>query len=89
MKHITASENWLFEIKAVRAIKAKKYGDAYSAIANISIVDGEVHIEGLLSRDKFTREDIEEIRAFIKSLGFDECVCSHYVDGERIISSKT
>jgi hypothetical protein len=69
MKHISVSKNWLFEIKAVRAIKTKKFGDAYSAIANISIVDGEVHVEGLLSRDKFTREDIEEIRAFVKSLG--------------------
>ena len=32
MKHTTASKNWLFEIKEVRAIKTKKYGDAYSAI---------------------------------------------------------
>lgn len=84
MKHITTGENWLFEIKEVRAIKAKKYGDTYEAMATLRVVDGVAHVEGLLARGSFTHKDKQELERYLVSLGFTEYSCVNFVDGEKI-----
>ncbi len=89
MSHITASENWLFEIKEVRAIKTDAYGKPYSAIADITIVDGDVHVEGLLSKHKNGgRRDLKEIENYIKKLGFKEYFYTRYKNGLKIKKKK-
>ena len=85
MNHITASENWLFEIKVVRAIRTNEYGKPYAGIASITIVDGEVHVEGLMLINK-NKSDIKEIEQHIKyQLGFNEYYFSRYKNGEKRI----
>lgn len=88
MTHITAGENWLFEIKAVRAIKCKKYGDSYSAIASISIVDGEAHVESLFAKEKLSAQDGAEIEAYLKKIGFTQYFYSRYKKGKKTMNKK-
>lgn len=88
MSHITASDNWLFEIKAVRAIKCQQYGNSYSAIATISIVDGEAHVEGLLSKEGLNAKDSAEIETYLMSIGFKSYQYSRYKNGEKTMVTK-
>lgn len=43
---------WIFEVKMVRAIKVAKYGDPYSAIANINFYDDIANIDGVLLKEQ-------------------------------------
>lgn len=81
MSHITKSKTWLFEIKAVRAIKCQTYGDKYTASASISIVDGRLHIENLITQKPLVLQDRVELKDFVVSLGFDCYYYSRFVDG--------
>ena len=77
---------WNFEPIQYRVRRVKKYGDKYSAVCTITIVDGEPHIEGLLSIAQGTAKDKTDIHNFIKLLGFDYYISSKYIDGERVIT---
>jgi hypothetical protein len=54
-------------------------------VATITITDGELHVEGLLSNNDFCSKDKRTIEDFIKSLGFDYYISSYYKNNERII----
>ena len=61
---------WLFEVKTVRALKVGingVYGDEYSAIANIDIIDGKAHINSTIGT--FTRKCFRTIFNYVKSRG--------------------
>lgn len=91
MSHITASENWLFEVKEVRAIKAKSYGERYTANVRLVIVNGELSIEGMLVKEgvKLKLSDIKEIEHQIKEIGFNEYFYIRYKNGEKIKVKKS
>ena len=63
-------DNWIFEIKSVRAIRVDSYGKPYSAIANFNLNGGNAYIDGLMTRehDDFTRNDYQTFRHFGASL---------------------
>jgi len=70
--------DWIFEIKAIRALRVKNYGEPYTAIANININGDNVYIDGLLTREKapFLRQDYQAFVQFcqqlaIKNVTFD------------------
>lgn len=76
----------MFEIKEVRAIKAKNYGDAYIGIADLVIVNGELSVEGLLFKENEvgTIADMREIEYYITTaLGFNEYFYIRYKNGEK------
>lgn len=58
-------DNWIFEVKAVRAIRVENFGKPYTATANLTLNGDSAYIDGLLTReeDDFTREDYQ---AFVK-----------------------
>ena len=61
---------WLFEVKTVIARKVGKdgvYGDEYTAIATIDIIDGKAHINSAIGQ--FTRKCFRTIFNYIKSRG--------------------
>ena len=61
---------WLFEVKTVRALKVGVdgvYGDEYTAIANIDIIDGKAYINSTIGT--FTRKCFRTIFNFVKSRG--------------------
>lgn len=68
-KHIQVGD-WIFEIKAVRALKVEQYGQPYNAIANININGDSAYIDGLLVKDdqEFNRHDFKEIINFCRDL---------------------
>ena len=61
---------WIFEVKSVRALKVGidgVYGDEYSAIANIDIIDGKAYINSTIGT--FTRSCFRTIFNYVKSRG--------------------
>ena len=81
-------DNWHFEVIAVRCRKVDKYGDPYSAIVNITVVDGEPHVEGALSITQATKKDKLTLIKYIKLLGYDSFTSSTFKSGKRIIKTK-
>ena len=65
--------DWSFEIVQIRARKTPKYGNPYTGICNITIVNGEPHIEGLLTTEPLTFNDVRSIHflSYIRYLYFN------------------
>lgn len=82
-KHVRIGA-WVFELVGVRARKVDVYGKPFTSTASITITDGEPHVEGVISREKLSREDSLTLEKFCSSLGFDGYTCSHFENGERI-----
>lgn len=62
--------DWSFEIVQIRARKTPKYGNPYTGICNITIVNGEPHIEGLLTTEPLTFNDVRSIKKTLLDMGF-------------------
>ncbi len=64
-------DNWIFEVKAVRALKVKEYGQPYQAISQITINGDNAYIDGLMTKEnhRFTRKDFDTVMDFCRSLG--------------------
>lgn len=77
------NNEWNFEITQVRGRRVKKYGEPYTAILTMTVVNGDLHVEGLLSSTSVTLDDIREVERYISSLGYSKYTTSHYVDGVR------
>jgi hypothetical protein len=63
--------NWVFEIKSVRAIRVGTYGEPYSATANICINNDHAYVDGVMTRDQsdLASEDHLTFIALCKHLG--------------------
>ena len=63
-------DDWIFEIKSVKAIRADEYGQPYTAIANINLNGDKAYIDGLMtnSNTEFERKDFESIRTYLQQL---------------------
>jgi hypothetical protein len=71
-------DKWIFEVKAVRAMRVDDFGKPYSAIANFTLNGNSAYIDGLLTReeDDFTREDYQTFvkmsqQLEVKNVNFD------------------
>ena len=72
-RHIQIND-WIFEIKMVRAIKVNYYGQPYSAIANFNINGDTAYIDGLMTSndESFNREDYQTFVKFCQQLGIKQ-----------------
>jgi hypothetical protein len=63
-------DNWIFEVKSIRAIKVNSYGKPYSAIANFSFNGNKAYIDGLLTREEetFTKDDYQVFNRLCQKL---------------------
>lgn len=63
-------DNWIFEIKMVRALKVDSYGQPYKAIAHFNINGDYAFLDGALnaSGEQFSHEDIETFKAMCQAL---------------------
>lgn len=63
--------NWIFEIKSIKAIKVEKYGEPYSATANLCINNDNAFVDGVMTRDQtdLDKEDYVTFQALCKKLG--------------------
>lgn len=67
-------DNWIFEVKMVRALRVQNYGEPYSAIANIKLNGNNAYIDGMMQKDlqQFNEEDIKVIKKFCQRMSIDE-----------------
>ncbi|WP_448563535.1 hypothetical protein [Thalassotalea ganghwensis] len=79
-------DNWIFELKMVRALKVDEYGEPYSAIANCNINGDNMYIDGLLAKDEesFTKEDFMTFLKFSKKLGLKGFSYHRYHNGKSV-----
>lgn len=79
-------DDWIFEVKAVRALRVKDYGQPYSAISNISINGNNAYIDGLMSREqeRFTRQDFNTVIGFCRNLSLDTASFDRFKNGELV-----
>lgn len=63
--------NWIFEIKSIRAIRVDTYGEPYSATANLCINNDRVFVDGVMTRDQMDlgKEDRLTFIALCQKLG--------------------
>jgi len=68
---ISQIDDWFFEIKMIRALKSKNYGDPYSAIANLTANGHQMFIDSHLSNtnENLAKDDFMTIYKFCQQLG--------------------
>lgn len=80
---------WIFIDKFTKGIKTPEFGRPYTAIVDLRNVNGQMHVEGMLSIDEFTREDWNELDAEIARRGFKEYTYRRFKDGiEKTVTRK-
>jgi hypothetical protein len=67
-------DDWIFEVKSVRAIKVNSYGKPYNAIANFSFNGNNAYIDGLMTREdeNFTKEDYQVFYRLCQKMGIKQ-----------------
>jgi hypothetical protein len=82
-------DHWIFEIKAVKAIRVDKYGQPYSGIANININGNKAYIDGLMTNSnvEFDRADVAAFKAYLQQLDISKAEFDRYKNQEAISKS--
>lgn len=64
-------DEWIFDMKMVRALKVQQYGEPYVAAANLTLNGESAYIDTLVGREQspITRTDIRSISKAAKKLG--------------------
>lgn len=83
-KHIQIGD-WIYELKAVRAIKVKTHGEPYEAIVNININGQQAYIDGLMTKDSqsFTRQDFDNIIDYCRQLHLQSVQFDRYKNQKK------
>ncbi len=79
-------DKWIFEVKAVRAIRVDDFGKPYSAIANFTLNGNSAYIDGLLTRedDDFTREDHQTFTKMAQQLAVESVSFDRFKQNRRV-----
>lgn len=77
-------DNWIFEVKSVRAIRVNSYGKPYNGIANLSFNGNSVYIDGLMTREdeNFTKEDYQVFKRLCQKLGIKQVQFDRFKNNE-------
>lgn len=67
-------DNWIFEVKMVRALRVQEYGEPYSAIANISLNGSSAYIDGMMQKNQqqLSNEDMLVFKTYCQQMSIDE-----------------
>ena len=67
-------DNWIFEVKMVRALRVQNYGEPYSAIANINLNGSSAYIDGMMQKDlqQISNEDMQVIKNYCQQMSIKE-----------------
>ena len=67
-------DDWIFEVKSVRAIKVNSYGEPYNAIANFSLNGDNAYIDGLMTKEgkNFTKDDYQVFNRLCQKMGIKQ-----------------
>jgi hypothetical protein len=77
-------DNWIFEVKSVRAIRVETYGKPYSAIANFNFNGDNAFIDGLMTREDedFSKEDYLVFYKMCQKLGIKQAQFDRFKGNE-------
>ena len=77
--------DWVFEVKMVRALKVRKHGEAYSAVATLTAAGEQMYIDTQLTKDgaELSRKDFMTIYNFCQSLNMKQITYDRIKDGVR------
>tara|TARA_R110002050_G_scaffold286584_3_gene437234 strand:+ start:1086 stop:1403 length:318 start_codon:yes stop_codon:yes gene_type:complete len=69
-------DNWVFEVKMVRALRVQNYGEPYSAIANIKLNGNNAYIDGMMQKNlqQFSNEDLQIIKKYCRRMSIHDIV---------------
>ncbi|WDE07601.1 hypothetical protein SG34_012340 [Thalassomonas viridans] len=83
-------DDWVFEVKMVRAIRTKRYGEPYSATASVSLNGQHAFIDGLMTSDQaeFTRDDYQSFRKFFMQMNVEQVKFDRYKQNKLKSDSK-
>ncbi len=87
MPRFVQVDDWIFEIKAVRALRVDKYGEPYTAIANLTLNGDNAYIDGLLTREneKFNRKDFQAFHKFCQQMQLKQAHFDRF-KGDELVS---
>lgn len=82
---ITQVDDWIFEIKMVKAIKVKNHGEPYSAVANLTANGDQMYIDSHLSanNEDLLKDDFMAIYKFCQSIGMKSISYDRIKNGLR------
>jgi hypothetical protein len=81
--------DWIFEVKMVRALRVKNYGDPYTGTANLTLTGDSVYIDTQMTKDgdNFSRVDSFAFYKFCQMLELKQMNYDKIRNGQRV--SKT
>ncbi len=87
-KHITRTtqiDDWIFEVKMVRALKVKKHGEPYSAVAHLTANGQQMYVDSHLSTsdEDLSKDDFKAIYKFCQSIGMQNISYDRIKNGIR------
>lgn len=87
ISRIIKVDNWLFEVKAIRALKVKQYGEPYQAIANINLSGDNAYIDGLMSKgtNGISEQDFQHLKEVCKEFGIEEVEFASYANENKYL----
>ena len=89
MNKAAKKPKWIFIDKFTKGIKTIEFGCPYTATVDLRNVNGQMHVEGMLSIEEFTREDWDEIEIEISRRGFKEYTYRRFKEGnEKLVKRK-
>ena len=85
ISRFTQMDDWIFEVKMVRALRVKKYGEPYTALATLTANGESMYIDSQLTRENedFSRKDFMTFVRFCESLEMKNIVYDKVKDGVR------
>ena len=77
---------WIFEVKMVRALKVKEYGEPYTACANLTINGSDLYIDSQMTKngDDFNRKDFLCFYKFCQQMNVNFAIYDKIKDNERM-----
>ncbi|MCV2885860.1 hypothetical protein OE749_14270 [Aestuariibacter sp. AA17] len=86
ISRFTHMDDWIFEVKLVRALRVKNYGDPYTAVATLSVNGDHMYIDTQMTRegDDFTRKDFNTFCHFCRDLEVKSMHYDKMKNGERM-----
>jgi|TARA_R110000851_G_scaffold7741_1_gene29791 hypothetical protein len=74
---------WWVQTTEQKVYRTPNFGDPYTGVLTIKVVNGEVHVEGLMLQypnQKATKSDLKSLKEIIKDLGYDTFIYKNGTD---------
>jgi hypothetical protein len=83
-------DDWVFEVKMVRALRVSDYGKPYNAIANLSLNGDQAYIDGMMNKDQdeLSAQDYQVISDFCAQMGVKEIAFERRKNSYALSSAK-